>query len=151
MKEATVSALALIPASRKKAEMLSDPIADMLNRIRTAGSTGTETVEIPASKFKRALAELLVREGYLRSVEQLDNDGKPVLRVGLKYGPRRSPIINSLKRVSRPGRRTYTGVQHIPVVRGGLGIAVISTSQGLMVDREARRKRVGGEVVCEVW
>ena len=131
--------------------MLSDPIADMLNRIRTAGSIGSESVDIPASKFKRALAELLVREGYLKSAEQVEQDGRQFIRVGLKYGPKRSPLINSLTRVSRPGRRAYANATHVPVVRGGLGVAVISTSQGLMVDRDARRKNVGGEVVCEVW
>ncbi|HEX7003200.1 MAG TPA: 30S ribosomal protein S8 [Trueperaceae bacterium] len=131
--------------------MHSDPIADMLNRIRTAGAIGSESVDIPASKFKRALAELLVREGYLKSVEQVDVDGHPVIRVGLKYGPKRAPLINSLTRVSRPGRRAYANAKHVPVVRGGLGVAVLSTSQGLMVDREARRKNVGGEVICEVW
>lgn len=131
--------------------MQTDPIADMLNRIRTGGAIGSETVDIPASKFKRALAELLVREGYLKSVEQAEKDGHAVIRVGLKYGPKRAPTINSLKRVSRPGRRAYANAKHVPVVRGGLGVAVISTSQGLLVDRDARRKNVGGEIVCEVW
>ncbi|HEX7021720.1 MAG TPA: 30S ribosomal protein S8, partial [Trueperaceae bacterium] len=97
------------------------------------------------------LAEVLIREGYLKSLEEVEVGGHPVLRIGLKYGPRRTPIINSLVRVSRPGRRAYAKGQAVPVVRGGLGIAVISTSQGLMVDRDARRKNVGGEVVCEVW
>lgn len=131
--------------------MNSDPIADMLNRIRTGGAIGSETVDIPASKFKRALAELLVREGYLKSAEQVEQDGKQVIRVALKYGPRRAPLINSLTRISRPGRRAYANAKHVPVVRGGLGVAIISTSQGLLVDRDARRKNVGGEIVCEVW
>ena len=132
--------------------MLSDPIADMLNRIRTAGMIGSETADIPASKFKRSVLELLSKEGYLGKVQEaVDERGHPILRVSLKYGPRRQPLINSLKRVSRPGRRAYAKAQHVPVVRGGLGLAVISTSQGLMVDHEARRKNVGGEIVCEVW
>lgn len=131
--------------------MHTDPIADMLNRIRTGGAIGSETVDIPASKFKYALAQLLVREGYLKSVERAEKDGHPVLRVGLKYGPRRTPTISSLTRVSRPGRRSYANAKHVPVVRGGLGVAVISTSQGLLVDHEARRKNVGGEIICEVW
>lgn len=123
----------------------------MLNRIRTGGAIGSETVDIPASKFKRALAQLLVREGYLKSVEQVEKDGRPVIRVALKYGPRRTPLISALTRVSRPGRRAYANAKHVPVVRGGLGVAIISTSQGLLVDREARRKNVGGEIICEVW
>lgn len=131
--------------------MYTDPIADMLNRIRTAVANGSESVDVPASNFKLALARLLVREGYLKSVDEVEQGNTPVIRIGLKYGPRRSPIISELKRVSRPGRRAYTNVRTLPVVRGGLGIAVISTSQGLMVDREARRKKVGGEIVCEVW
>lgn len=131
--------------------MLTDPIADMLNRIRTAGMNGSATVDVPASKFKKALANLLVREGYLKSVEQIDEGSYPVLRIGLKYGARRTPVISTLKRVSSPGRRAYTNAKHVPVVRGGLGVAVISTSQGLLADREARRKKVGGEIVCEVW
>lgn len=131
--------------------MQTDPIADMLTRIRNAVAIANPHVDVPASKFKRALAELLVREGYLKSVETVTDRGHPVLRIGLKYGPRRTSIINQITRISKPGRRAYSKAQTVPVVRGGLGIAVISTPQGLMVDRDARRKNVGGEVVCEVW
>lgn len=131
--------------------MQTDPIADMLNRIRTAAAVSAPSVAIPHSNFKKALADLLAREGYLGKVEEAELDGKKIVQVALKYGPRRSSIINSLKRVSRPGRRTYTKAQHVPVVRGGLGIAVISTPEGLMPDHEARRKNVGGEIICEVW
>jgi len=132
--------------------MHSDPIADMLTRIRNAVAIAAPTVGVPTSKFKRALAQILVREGYLKSVEDATNEaGHPVLRIGLKYGPKRSPIIHELTRISKPGRRAYAKAKAVPVVRGGLGIAVISTQQGLMVDREARRANVGGEVVCEVW
>ncbi len=131
--------------------MQTDPIADMLNRVRTATAVAQSSVDIPHSNFKQQLAELLAREGYLGTVEATDVDGRKVLRVGLKYGPRRTPIIHSIKRVSKPGRRTYAKSDHLPVVRGGLGLAVISTSQGLMPDREARRKKVGGEIICEVW
>lgn len=132
--------------------MNTDPIADMLTRIRNAVAIASPHVDVPASKFKKALAELLVREGYLKSVEEITTDqGHPQLRIGLKYGPRRAPIIHSLQRISTPGRRAYTKATHVPVVRGGLGIAVISTQQGLMVDRDARRANVGGEIVCEVW
>jgi small subunit ribosomal protein S8 len=131
--------------------MQTDPIADMLNRIRTGAAIGSESIDIPASKFKRALAQLLVREGYLKSAAEVEKDGYPFIRIGLKYGPKRTPTISSLQRVSRPGRRAYANAKHIPVVRGGLGLAVISTSHGLLVDREARRKNVGGEIICEVW
>ncbi len=131
--------------------MHTDPIADMLTRIRNAQAVHMASVDVPASKFKRALADLLVREGYLKSVEDAAAEGKPVLRVGLKYGPRRAPVIHAISRVSTPGRRAYAKAKHVPVVRGGLGVAVVSTSQGLMIDTEARRKNIGGEIVCEVW
>lgn len=131
--------------------MQTDPIADMLTRIRNANAVGKSTVDVPASKFKKSLGAILVREGYLKQLEDVDVDGKPFIRLQLKYGPRRSPIIHSITRYSKPGRRAYTKATHVPIVRGGLGIAVISTSQGLMVDHEARRKNVGGEIVCEVW
>ena len=131
--------------------MHSDPIADMLNRIRNAVAVGHAHVDVPSSKFKKSLARILVREGYLGSVADVDVDGHPHLRIALKYGPRRTPVILSLKRVSKPGRRAYAKSKHVPVVRGGLGLAVVSTSQGLMADREARRAGIGGEVVCEVW
>lgn len=133
--------------------MQTDPIADMLTRIRNAVAIRAESVDVPASKFKRALAEILVREGYLKSVTEV-TEGHPLLRLGLKYygsPPRRSPVIHRLARVSKPGRRAYSKAQSVPAVRGGLGIAIVSTSRGLMVDRDARRQNVGGEVVCEVW
>lgn len=132
--------------------MQTDPIADMLTRIRNAVAIANASVDVPASKFKLALAEVLVREGYLKSVERVTDDaGHAILRIGLKYGPKRAPVIHQLTRVSKPGRRAYAKAKQVPVVRGGLGVAVISTPHGLLVDREARRKNVGGEVVCEVW
>jgi small subunit ribosomal protein S8 len=131
--------------------MQTDPVADMLTRIRNAVAIANPHVDVPASKFKKSLAELLVREGYLKSVDTVTENGHPMLRIGLKYGPRRTSIINQITRVSKPGRRAYSKAQAVPVVRGGLGIAVVSTPQGLMVDRDARRKNVGGEVICEVW
>jgi|SRR5690625_2750617 len=131
--------------------MQTDPIADMLNRVRMAVAVGHASVDIPYSKFKKEIAELLNREGYVGAVEKTEENGHPILRVNLKYGPRRKPIIHSIKRVSKPGRRTYAKSIHLPVVRGGLGMAVISTSHGVMPDHEARRKRLGGEIVCEVW
>jgi small subunit ribosomal protein S8 len=132
--------------------MHSDPIADMLTRIRNGCTVHKETVDVPASKFKEKLAEILLQEGYLKSVERVqDEKGFPVLRVGLKYGPRREQVIKYIQRVSRPGRRAYVGHTDLPRVHKGLGVAVVSTSRGLMVDREARRLGVGGEVVCEIW
>ena len=131
--------------------MYIDPIADMLTRIRNAQAIAEYTVDVPASKFKRAIAELLVKEGYLKSVEDVLKDSHQWLRIGLKYGPRRKSLINLIERTSKPGRRAYAKARTIPVVRGGLGIAIISTSQGLMVDRDARHKNIGGEVLCEVW
>ncbi len=131
--------------------MNTDPIADMLTRIRNAQAVRMASVDVPASTFKRDLAQLLVREGYLKSVEDAEADGRAVLRIGLKYGPRRAPVIHALTRISSPGRRAYAKAKHVPVVRGGLGVAVLTTSQGLMVDRDARRKNVGGEIICEVW
>lgn len=132
--------------------MQTDPIADMLTRIRNAVAIANASVDVPASKFKKSLADVLVREGYLKSVDEVaDANGHPVLRIGLKYGPRRAPIIHEIKRVSKPGRRAYAKAKQVPVVRGGLGVAIVSTPMGLLVDRDARRKNVGGEVVCEVW
>lgn len=141
----------VVGTNSTEANVHSDPIADMLTRIRNAVAVGHAHVDVPASKFKKSLAQLLVREGYLKDVAEVDVGGHPHLRIGLKYGPKRAPIIHSLERVSKPGRRAYAKSKHVPVVRGGLGVAVVSTSQGLMADREARRAGVGGEIVCEVW
>ena len=131
--------------------MNTDPIADMLTRIRNAHAVNMATVDVPMSNFKKSLADLLVREGYLKSVEVTEKDGHPTLRIGLKYGPRRAAVIHAITRVSKPGRRAYASASHVPTVRGGLGISVVSTSKGLMVDRDARRQNVGGEIICEVW
>lgn len=131
--------------------MYIDPIADMLTRIRNAQNIAELTVDVPTSKFKKAVAQLLVKEGYLKSLENVTKNNQNWLRIGLKYHPKRRPLINSLERISKSGGRVYAKTKSVPVVRGGLGIAIISTSQGLMVDREARQKNIGGEVVCEVW
>lgn len=131
--------------------MQTDPISDMLNRVRTAVAVAKPSVDVPHSNFKRALADLLSREGYLGTVEETEVDGRKVIRIALRYGPRRTPIIHSLKRVSRPGRRMYAKAQHLPVIRGGLGLAIVSTPEGLLIDSEARRRNVGGEIICEVW
>lgn len=127
--------------------MLTDSIADMLTRLRNAGQAHHESTEIPASRVKNAIAEILKAEGYI-------NDFKvegAVLTVTLKYGRERQPAFVSLRRLSRPGRRVYVNVESIPKVQNGLGIAILSTSSGLMTDRTARERRVGGELLCEVW
>ncbi|WP_027481542.1 30S ribosomal protein S8 [Deinococcus pimensis] len=133
--------------------MLSDPIADMLTRIRNATRVYKDSVDVPASKFKEELAKLLVNEGYIASVERVRDEGAKfdVLRLGLKYGPKREQVIKHIERVSRPGRRAYVGRDTLPRIHKGLGLAVVSTSRGLMADREARRAGVGGEVICIVW
>ncbi|ASN81582.1 MULTISPECIES: 30S ribosomal protein S8 [Deinococcus] len=133
--------------------MLSDPIADMLTRIRNATRTHKETVDIPASKFKEELAKVLVREGYVASYERLRLEGAPAdtLRVTLKYGEKREQVIKHIERISRPGRRAYVSADNLPRVQRGLGLAVVSTSKGLLPDREARKLGVGGEVVCILW
>ena len=133
--------------------MLSDPIADMLTRIRNATRTYKETVDIPASKFKEELAKLLVKEGYVASVERLVPEGKKfdVLRVTLKYGVKREQVIKHIERISRPGRRSYVSADSLPRIQRGLGLAVVSTSKGLLPDRDARKQGVGGEVICVLW
>lgn len=131
--------------------MLSDPIADMLTRIRNGVQVYKESVDVPASKFKEQIASILVKEGFLKGVERIEVEGKPFLRLTLKYGPRREQVIQHIRRVSRPGRRVYVTAENVPNVRRGLGLAIVSTSKGLLPDREARKLGVGGEVICEVW
>lgn len=133
--------------------MLSDPIADMLTRIRNATRTHKETVNIPASKFKEQLANVLVQEGYVQSVERVRPEGEKfdVLRVTLKYGAKREQVIKHIERISRPGRRAYVSADNLPRIQRGLGLAVVSTSRGLLPDREARKQGVGGEVICVLW
>jgi small subunit ribosomal protein S8 len=131
--------------------MMSDPIADMLTRIRNAVAVGHERVTLPASKSKEALARVLASEGFIDRYELKPTDPGGELILVLRYGDRRSPVIHGLKRVSKPGHRIYRGAGEIARVQGGLGVAIVSTSQGLMPDREARRRRLGGEILCEVW
>lgn len=131
--------------------VMTDPIADMLTRIRNANSVGHEKVEIPGSNVKRALAEILKNEGFVRDAEFIPDDKQGVIRVFLKYGKNQERVITGLKRISKPGRRVYANHETLPRVLGGLGIAVISTSKGIMTDKEARKQQVGGEVVCYVW
>jgi small subunit ribosomal protein S8 len=132
---------------------MTDPVADMLTRIRNANVAMHDEVMMPSSKLKESLAQLLVSEGYIGSYEVRDNPDRPFrsLVIELKYSPDRERVISGLKRVSKPGLRVYSKSNEIPRVLGGLGIAVLSTSQGLMTDREARKRKVGGEVLCHVW
>ena len=132
---------------------MTDPIADMLTRIRNANVAMHDTVKMPSSKLKEALAKLLEREGYISGFSVADDPARPgrVLEVNMKYTPERERTISGIRRVSKPGLRVYTKADTLPRVLGGLGVAVLSTSQGLMTDREARQRRVGGEVLCYVW
>lgn len=131
--------------------LVTDPIADMLTRIRNAVAVGHERVAMPASKLKVNIARILADEGYIDRYEVSEKDHRSELELVLRYAERRRPVILGLKRVSRPGHRVYAGADELPRVQGGLGVAVVSTSQGLMADREARKRRLGGEIVCEVW
>ena len=132
--------------------MLTDPVADMLTRIRNATHARKPSVDMPWSRHKEAIAKALVDEGYLESVAGVDEGGpRRVLRIGLRYDERRRPIINGVKRVSRPSLRVYVGASDIPAIRKGLGVNVLSTPKGVLVDREARKQGVGGELLCTVW
>ncbi|MGI6454664.1 MAG: 30S ribosomal protein S8 [bacterium] len=130
---------------------VTDPIADLLTRIRNANSTGKEKVEIPASKMKQAIVEILKQEGYIRSYRMVEEKGFPVLRVYLKYGPKQEKVISHLERISRPSVRRYANKDNIPRVIGGLGICILSTSKGLMTDKQAREQGIGGEILCKIW
>ena len=132
---------------------MTDPIADMLTRIRNANTAMHDTVRMPSSKVKENLAKILLREGYLASYRSFANEGKPgsTLEIEMKYSPERLRTISGIQRVSKPGLRVYRQADELPRVLGGLGVAVLSTSQGLLTDREARQRRVGGEIVCFVW
>lgn len=131
--------------------VMTDPIADFLTRIRNANSVHHEKVEIPASKIKKAMAEILKEEGMIKSVEYIEDGKQGILRVQLKYGPNKQKVITGLKRISRPGLRVYAKKDEVPRILGGLGIAIISTSQGVMSDKSARKQGLGGEVLCYVW
>jgi small subunit ribosomal protein S8 len=132
---------------------MTDPIADMLTRLRNANVAHHEVVRMPSSKLKEALAAILLREGYIAGFNVASDDKRPgrMLEVTMKYAPDRTRTISGMRRVSKPGLRVYTGADKLPRVLGGLGVAVLSTSQGLMTDREARKRRMGGEVLCYVW
>ncbi|MCC6555522.1 MAG: 30S ribosomal protein S8 [Polyangiaceae bacterium] len=131
--------------------MMTDPIADMLTRIRNAALARHDRTEVPASRLKAAVAEILKSEGFIADVRPSEGDGPKNLTIVLKYGRDRQSAIDGVRRVSRPGRRVYVAHDRIPRVFSGLGISILSTSRGLMSDREARRQKVGGELLCEVW
>lgn len=131
--------------------VMTDPIADFLTRIRNANMVMHEKVEIPASKTKQALAEILKREGFVKDYEYIEDGKQGVIRIYLKYGSNKEKVITGLKRISKPGLRVYCKKDEIPRVLGGLGIAIISTSQGIITDKEARKTGLGGEVICYVW
>lgn len=131
--------------------VMTDPIADMLTRIRNANLVGHEKVEVPGSNIKRAIAEILKREGFVRDAEFIADDKQGVIRLFLKYGKGQERVITGLKRISKPGLRVYVNHDNIPRVLGGLGVALISTSSGIVTDKEARKLSVGGEVLCYIW
>lgn len=130
---------------------MTDPIADMLTRIRNANTVNHDTVEIPASKIKLAMADVLKQEGFIREYELKKGNKQGTIRIYLKYGQGREKVITGLKRISKPGLRVYAQNDDLPKVLGGLGIAIISTSQGIMTDKAARKAGLGGEVLCYVW
>lgn len=130
---------------------MTDPIADMLTRIRNANIRYRDKVDVPGSKLKLEIARILKEEGYIRDYQWINDKKQGVLRLYLKYGPNKERVITGLKRISRPGLRVYARHDQLPRVLGGLGIAILSTSKGVMTDREARRLGIGGEVLCYVW
>ncbi len=131
--------------------IVTDPIADMLTRVRNALTIKRQTVEVPASKTKNAIAEILFNEGYIEKYELVDDGKYKSIKLTLKYGPNGEKVIQGLKRISKPGLRVYAECNDIPMVLNGLGIAIVSTNKGIMTDKEARRQNVGGEVLAFVW
>jgi len=130
---------------------MTDPIADMMTRIRNATTVRHDRADVPASKIKLEIAKILKQEGFIRTFKTLEEGPQGVLRIYLKYADDGEPAIHGIQRVSKPGRRVYRGVEELPKVRNGLGVAVISTNRGVVTDEQARSLRVGGEVLCEVW
>lgn len=130
---------------------VTDVIADMLTRIRNAGSAKKVSVDVPASSFKRAVAKILLEEGYIKGFEDVKDNKQGLIRIMLKYTPAKKGIISGLKRISKPGLRVYVGKGEIPKVLGGLGVAILSTSKGVITDKEARKQGVGGEVLAFIW
>ena len=130
---------------------ITDPIADMLTRIRNAGTAKHETVDVPASEMKKAIAEILLNEGFIKAYQIVDNGTQGIIRITLKYLPGKEKAIQGLRRASKPGLRVYAGADELPRVLKGLGIAIISTSKGIMTDKAAREAHIGGEVLAFVW
>lgn len=130
---------------------MTDPIADMLTRIRNANVVKHESVDVPASNMKKTIADILLKEGFIKSFDVIEDGKQGIIRIQMKYGSNKERVITGLKRISKPGLRVYAKQDDIPRVLGGLGIAVISTSKGVITDKEARKLNVGGEVVCYVW
>ena len=130
---------------------ITDPIADMLTRIRNAGSARHESVTVPASSVKKAIAQILLDEGYIKAYTLVDNGNQGTIHITLKYLAKKAPVISGLKRVSKPGLRVYAGAEELPRVLKGLGIAIVSTSKGVMTDKKARENHIGGEVLAFVW
>ena len=130
---------------------MTDPIADMLTRVRNALAANKETVEVPSSNMKKAIADILLKEGYVSNVEYKEDGYNGKLIITLKYVGKKKPVINSLKRVSRPGLRVYSDVETMPKVMDGLGIAILSTNKGILTDKQAKAANVGGEVLCYIW
>ncbi|HAS92575.1 MAG TPA: 30S ribosomal protein S8 [Sedimentibacter sp.] len=131
--------------------VMTDPIADMLTRIRNANHAKHEFVDIPASKIKKEIANILLEEGYIKGFDVIDDGKQGIIRIELKYQQNKERVITGIKRISKPGLRVYVGKEDTPKVLGGLGIAIISTSKGIVTDKKARKQGVGGEVICYVW
>ena len=130
---------------------ITDSIADLLTRIRNANTAKHDTVDVPASNMKKSIAQILVDEGYIKSFQVIDDGKQGIIRITLKYGENKTPVISGLRRVSKPGLRIYSGSEEMPKVMKGLGIAIVSTSKGVMTDRKARQENVGGEVLAFGW
>jgi small subunit ribosomal protein S8 len=131
--------------------VMTDPIADMLTRIRNANIVKHDTVELPSSKMKKTIGDLMVQEGYLNGIEEYMDGSVPMLKLSLKYGPNKERVITGLKKISKPGLRVYAQKDNVPKVLGGLGTALLSTSKGIVTDRDARKDGIGGEVICYIW
>ena len=129
----------------------TDPIADMLTRIRNANIVGHKSVDIPGSKIKKSIAEILMEEGYINGFEFIEDDKQGLIKIEMKYGPAGEKVINGIKKISKPGLKVYAKAAEVPRVLGGLGIAIVSTSKGVISDKKARELGVGGEVICYVW
>lgn len=131
--------------------MMTDPIADMLTRIRNGNNARHKSVDIPASNIKKDITEILLKEGYIKSYDFIEDNKQGLIRIDFKYGANNERVISGLKRISKPGLRVYVKSNEIPKVLGGLGVALISTSKGILTDKEARKEGVGGEIICYVW